>query len=236
MRRASLIAVVALMPVLLAAQLAPGAGGGGGKRSCRGLAVTITEDRRGDPLGPGKDVVIGTGRRDVVNLAGGDDKLYGAGGNDVVCAGPGEDLLLGAEGKDELFGGGGDDFSRGQAAGGLANPPRVVGGPGDDDLHGGGGDDAIYGSSGDDRSFGNGGDDLFSGEIWVGQAGVDAGLADEIGHLVPTMRALYGDKVRFAVMAPRRPFFRRLGLPGVAEALDAIEAASLWSRYGLPAR
>ena len=50
------------------------------------------------------------------------------------------------------------------------------------------------------------------------------------------MRALYGDKVRFGVIAPRRPLFRRLGLPGVGEALDAIEAGALWTRYGLPAR
>jgi serine protease SohB len=79
------------------------------------------------------------------------------------------------------------------------------------------------------------GDNLFSGDIWVGRAGVDVGLADEIGHLVPVMRALYGDKVRFNVLAPRRPLFRRLGLPGVAEALDTLEARALWARYGLPA-
>jgi signal peptide peptidase SppA len=82
----------------------------------------------------------------------------------------------------------------------------------------------------------NGGEELFSGDIWVGQAGVDAGLADGIGHLAPTMKQLYGDKVRFTVIAPRRPLFRRLGLPGVGEALDAVEARALWSRYGLPAR
>ncbi len=80
------------------------------------------------------------------------------------------------------------------------------------------------------------GEDLFTGEIWVGQAGVDAGLADGIGHLVPVMRGLYGDDVRFTVIAPRRPLIRRLGLPGVAEALDAVEARALWTRYGLPAR
>jgi serine protease SohB len=82
----------------------------------------------------------------------------------------------------------------------------------------------------------NGGEELFSGDIWVGQAGVDAGLADGIGHLAPTMKQLYGDKIRFTVIAPRRPLFRRLGLPGVGEALDAVEARALWSRYGLPAR
>ena len=58
------------------------------------------------------------------------------------------------------------------------------------------------------------GDDLFTGEVWLGQAAVDVGLADGIGHLVPVMRGRYGDKVRFRTIAPRRPLFRRLGLPG----------------------
>ncbi|MFO1141967.1 MAG: S49 family peptidase [Amaricoccus sp.] len=80
------------------------------------------------------------------------------------------------------------------------------------------------------------GDDLFTGEIWVGEAGVAVGLADGIGHLVPTMRGLYGDKVAFEVIAPRRSLFRRLGLPGVGEALDAVETRALWTRYGLPAQ
>ena len=59
------------------------------------------------------------------------------------------------------------------------------------------------------------GEDLFTGEFWVGQQGVDLGLADGIGHLVPVMRRLYGEKVRFTMIAPRRPLIRRLGLPGV---------------------
>jgi serine protease SohB len=80
------------------------------------------------------------------------------------------------------------------------------------------------------------GDGLFTGEIWVGAAAVEVGLADDVGHLVPVMRGLYGDKVRFAVMAPRRPWLRRLGLPGVADALDAVEARAHWARYGLNAR
>ncbi len=77
--------------------------------------------------------------------------------------------------------------------------------------------------------------DLFTGEIWVGQGAVDVGLADGIGHLVPEMKARYGDKVRFTVMRPRKPLFRRLGLPGVAEALSGVEEHGLWARYGLTA-
>ena len=83
------------------------------------------------------------------------------------------------------------------------------------------------------------GEDLFTGEIWIGTAALEVGLADEIGHLVPTMRALYGEDLRFTVVAPRRPLFRRLGLPGVREAVDAaidnLEARTIWARFGLGA-
>lgn len=81
--------------------------------------------------------------------------------------------------------------------------------------------------------------DLFTGEIWVGEGGIEVGLADEIGHLAPTMRRLYGDDLRFIMIAPRRPLFRRLGVPGVAdavgEAIGTAEAASHWARFGLAA-
>ena len=49
------------------------------------------------------------------------------------------------------------------------------------------------------------------------------------------MRDLYGKDVRFSVIEPRRPLFRRLGLPGVAEVIDGVEARSLWARFGLAA-
>lgn len=79
------------------------------------------------------------------------------------------------------------------------------------------------------------GEDLFTGEIWVGQGGIEVGLADAIGHLAPTMRALYGKDVRFRVISPRRPLFRRLGLPGVSEALGGVEDRAVWAQYGLSA-
>jgi serine protease SohB len=79
------------------------------------------------------------------------------------------------------------------------------------------------------------GGDLFTGDIWVGEGGVTAGLADGIGHLEPVMRGLYGEKVRFRTIAPRKPFIRRLGLPGVGDALAGLEERGLWARYGLAA-
>jgi signal peptide peptidase SppA len=79
------------------------------------------------------------------------------------------------------------------------------------------------------------GENLFTGEVWVGRAAVETGLADAVGHLGPVMRAMYGDRIRFRVLSPRRPFFRRLGVPGVSEALSEVERGGLWSRYGLAA-
>lgn len=75
--------------------------------------------------------------------------------------------------------------------------------------------------------------DLFTGEVWIGQRAVDVGLADGIGHLVPVMKARYGDKTRFRVTGPRRPLLGRFGLSVVGETLGALEDRALWARYGL---
>lgn len=75
------------------------------------------------------------------------------------------------------------------------------------------------------------GRDLFTGEFWAGRQAVELGLADGIGHLVPKMKQLHGDKVRFEVYGMRRPLLRRLGLS--AEALfDAAEDRAAFQRFG----
>jgi serine protease SohB len=83
------------------------------------------------------------------------------------------------------------------------------------------------------------GEDLFTGEFWLGEQAIALGLADSIGHLVPTMRARYGEKVRFMPVAARRPLLRRLGLPGVSEgvsdAMAQIEDRAHWARLGVRA-
>jgi serine protease SohB len=75
--------------------------------------------------------------------------------------------------------------------------------------------------------------DLFNGDIWVGQAAVDVGLADGIAHPVPKLKALYGDKVRILPLGQRKPLLRRLGAALAGEAAAAVEERALWSRYGL---
>lgn len=74
---------------------------------------------------------------------------------------------------------------------------------------------------------------LFTGDVWVGQGAVEMGLADGVGHLVPTMKERFGDKVRFAVHAPRRGLLSRLGAQAFSGALDEVEARALWARHGL---
>ncbi len=79
---------------------------------------------------------------------------------------------------------------------------------------------------------------LFEGDVWVGQAAVDVGLADGIAHASPKLKELYGPKVRFIVQDRRRPFWRRFGLAALGEtavdaALAAAEDRALRARYGL---
>jgi len=76
-------------------------------------------------------------------------------------------------------------------------------------------------------------DDLFSGEIWVGAKAVEAGLADGIGHLVPHMKDVFGDKTRFVVHGQKRPFLRRFGVSLATDILGAVEERAVWGQYGL---
>lgn len=75
-------------------------------------------------------------------------------------------------------------------------------------------------------------DDIFTGEIWVGQDAVDLGLVDGIGHVVPKMKEVFGDKVRFSVVSPKRSMFQRFGAPGASDLMNAVEDRIHWSRFG----
>ena len=75
--------------------------------------------------------------------------------------------------------------------------------------------------------------DLFTGDVWVGARAVEIGLADGIGHLVPRMKALYGDKVRFLTYGPRRGLLQRFGLAATAMLADAVEERAAFARFGL---
>lgn len=76
-------------------------------------------------------------------------------------------------------------------------------------------------------------DRLFTGEFWLGEAARDLGLIDGIGHLVPTMKERFGDKVRFRKYEIKRSLFRRFGAGIVGDTLAGIEERAQFARFGL---
>ncbi|MDZ4094542.1 MAG: S49 family peptidase [Paracoccaceae bacterium] len=86
------------------------------------------------------------------------------------------------------------------------------------------------------------GADLFNADIWVGSGAVQVGLADGVAHLVPKLKALYGEKVRLVPMGQRRSFLQRFGVQSagacvgaalVSGALTEVEDRALWARFGM---
>ncbi|MBG1233325.1 S49 family peptidase [Aestuariivirga litoralis] len=84
--------------------------------------------------------------------------------------------------------------------------------------------------------------DLFSGAYWTGIRAHDLGLVDGIGHLVPTLKQRFGDKVEIKEIKESKGFGARwLGLGsrhGLATevteaALNVLEERALWARFGL---
>ncbi len=75
--------------------------------------------------------------------------------------------------------------------------------------------------------------DLFTGEIWIGQRGVDMGLADGIGHLVPVMKERFGEKVRFRKYSQSRSLLKRFGAEMTQDVVAGIEERAAYARFGL---
>ncbi|EYD72061.1 S49 family peptidase [Limimaricola hongkongensis] len=75
--------------------------------------------------------------------------------------------------------------------------------------------------------------DLFTGEIWIGARAVEKGLADGIGHLVPILKARFGDKVRLRRYARKRPLLSRFGATLAQDAMGAVEERAGFARFGL---
>jgi ClpP class serine protease len=80
--------------------------------------------------------------------------------------------------------------------------------------------------------------ELFSGAFWSGHQALALGLIDGIGHLRDVMRARFGEKTEFKVIAkPQGWGLRRLGfgtaMDPVSGLIDAMEIRALWGRFGL---
>ncbi|AJE49014.1 S49 family peptidase [Celeribacter indicus] len=77
------------------------------------------------------------------------------------------------------------------------------------------------------------GEELFDGRFWTGTRGVALGLADGIGHLVPRLKEIYGDRTRFTVFGPKRSLLRRVGVDLASGLAGQVEEQALWARFGL---
>lgn len=75
--------------------------------------------------------------------------------------------------------------------------------------------------------------DLFSGEVYIGQKGIDQGLADGIGHLAPVMKARFGDKVKFKRYGQKRGLLSRFGAKVLDDAVGTVEDRAAFARFGL---
>ncbi len=75
--------------------------------------------------------------------------------------------------------------------------------------------------------------DLFTGEVFIGQKGIDAGLADGIGHLAPIMKERFGDKVTFRRYGQKKSLLSRFGAQLMGDAVGQIEERAAFARFGL---
>ena len=90
--------------------------------------------------------------------------------------------------------------------------------------------------------------ELFTGEFWGGKKALELGLIDGISDVRTKMREVFGENVRFKLVAPSTSWLRRkrsvsFGTGGfdfrlwpeglTADVLSTIEARALWSRFGL---
>lgn len=76
-------------------------------------------------------------------------------------------------------------------------------------------------------------DELFTGRVWIGEEARRKGLVDGVGHIVPTMKERFGDKVRFAVYRRRRPLLTRLGASAAEGVAAGVAERLAFARYGL---
>jgi ClpP class serine protease len=92
-------------------------------------------------------------------------------------------------------------------------------------------------------------EEMFSGTFWSARKALEYGLIDGISDLRSKMRSLHGEKVRLKAipMAPSGLITRLRRLPGLSDAgretfafpasladdaISAVEARALWSRFG----
>jgi len=79
-------------------------------------------------------------------------------------------------------------------------------------------------------------EEIFSGLFWVGQKGIDLGLADGLGSINEIIENKFGKKAKIKIIDQKKSFLQRRlssSLIDTDAVLQKIEEKALWSRYGL---
>mgnify|MGYP005694676837 CR=1 FL=1 len=69
--------------------------------------------------------------------------------------------------------------------------------------------------------------------MFIGQKGLDQGLVDGIGHLAPTLKSRFGNKVKFRRYGIKRGLLSRFGARLVNDAIASVEDRTAFARFGL---
>ena len=75
--------------------------------------------------------------------------------------------------------------------------------------------------------------ELFDGSVFVGDEAMPTGWIDGIGHLVPKMKEVFGDKVVLKPYALRKPLLSRFGAQFIGDAMAEVEDRVAFARFGL---
>ena len=72
--------------------------------------------------------------------------------------------------------------------------------------------------------------------FWVGQKGIDLGLADGLGSINEIIENKFGKKAKIKIIDQKKSFLQRKLSSSLIDSdavLQKIEEKALWSRYGL---
>ena len=62
---------------------------------------------------------------------------------------------------------------------------------------------------------------------------LQTGLIDGVGHLVPKMKEIFGEKVVLKVYEQRRPLLARFGASLAGDAMAELESRAAFARFGV---
>lgn len=75
--------------------------------------------------------------------------------------------------------------------------------------------------------------ELFDGSVFVGDEALPTGLIDGVGHLVPKMKEIFGEKVQLKPYGQKKSVLSRFGLSIAGDAMTEFEERAAFARFGL---